>query len=149
QMEKVDVRFISATNRDPLAEVGAGRFREDLYYRLHVVPIHLPPLREREEDVCLIARHFLADMAKEEGKSFVRLDPDAESALKAYDFPGNVRQLQNILRNVVVLNDGPVVTRAMLPEPLRPEPVCPEPGSAVFRSISPGFHVLAYGVTAS
>ncbi|TWB21168.1 two-component system repressor protein LuxO [Nitrospirillum amazonense] len=119
QMEKVDVRFISATNRDPLAEVAAGRFREDLYYRLHVVPIHLPPLREREGDVCLIARHFLADMAKEEGKAFQRLDGDAESALMAYEFPGNVRQLQNILRNVVVLNDGAAVTRAMLPEPLR------------------------------
>ncbi|TWB45163.1 sigma-54-dependent transcriptional regulator [Nitrospirillum pindoramense] len=119
QMEKVDVRFISATNRDPLAEVAAGRFREDLYYRLHVVPIHLPPLRDREGDVCLIARHFLTDMAEEEGKAFQRLDADAESALMAYDFPGNVRQLQNILRNVVVLNDGAAVTRAMLPEPLR------------------------------
>jgi len=117
--EKVDVRLISATNRDPLAEVQAGRFREDLYYRLHVVPLHLPPLREREDDALLIARAFLREMAAEEGKSFASFAPDAEAALRAYDWPGNVRQLQNVVRNAVVLHDGPQVTAAMLPEPLR------------------------------
>jgi len=118
--EKVDVRFVCATNRDPLAEVEAGRFREDLYYRLHVVPLHLPPLRERDEDGLIIACHFLQEFSAEEGRSFVRFSPEAEAAIRAYDWPGNVRQLQNMVRNVVVLHDGPVVDLAMLPEPLRP-----------------------------
>lgn len=118
--EKVDVRFVSATNRDPLAEVEAGRFREDLYYRLHVVPLALPPLRERDDDVILLARALLREAAAEEGKAFARLSPEAEGVLRAYDWPGNVRQLQNVLRNVVVLHDGVVVAAAMLPDPLRP-----------------------------
>ncbi|HYC01978.1 MAG TPA: sigma-54 dependent transcriptional regulator [Azospirillaceae bacterium] len=117
--EKVDVRILSATNRDPLAEVQAGRFREDLYYRLHVVPLHLPPLRDREDDALLIARAFLRDMAAEEGRAFERFAPEAEAALRAYDWPGNVRQLQNVVRNIVVLNEGPEATLAMLPEPVR------------------------------
>ncbi len=116
--EKVDVRFICATNRDPWAEVEAGRFREDLYYRLHVIPIHLPPLRERDDDVVEIARVLLAESAREEGKRFKRFTPEAEARLKAYDWPGNVRQLQNVLRNAVVLNDGEALTAEMLPPPL-------------------------------
>jgi DNA-binding NtrC family response regulator len=116
--EKVDVRFICASNKDPLKEVEAGRFREDLYYRLHVIPILLPPLREREEDVLAVARYFLAEFAKEEGKHFQGMAPEVEAAFRAYAWPGNVRQLQNVLRNIVVLNDGETVTRAMLPPPL-------------------------------
>ena len=118
QTEKVDVRFVCATNRDPLAEVEAGRFREDLYYRLHVIPIALPPLRDREDDVVAIAEHFLDAIAAEENKAFNAFAADARAALKAYDWPGNIRQLQNIIRNVVVLNDGEEVTLAMLPPPL-------------------------------
>jgi two-component system repressor protein LuxO len=113
--DRVDVRIVSATNRDPLAEVEAGRFREDLYYRLYVVPIELPPLRERDADVVLIARHFLAAFAKEEGKDFRGFAPEAEAALRAYSWPGNVRQLQNVVRNIVVLRQGELVTRDMLP----------------------------------
>ena len=113
--EKVDVRFVCATNRDPLAEVEAGRFREDLYYRLYVVPVDLPPLRARGADVLLIARHFLALFAKEEGKGFKGFDRAAEAALLAYPWPGNVRQLQNVIRNIVVLHDGAQVTAPMLP----------------------------------
>ena len=118
--ESVDVRYVCATNRDPWAEVQSGRFREDLFYRLHVIPCALPPMRDREEDVLLIARHFLTLYAAEESKHFQRFTPPAEAAIRAYPWPGNVRQLQNLIRNIVVLNDGPEVTVAMLPEPLGP-----------------------------
>jgi two-component system repressor protein LuxO len=120
--EHVDVRFVCATNRDPMLEVKAGRFREDLYYRLYVVPLELPPLRDRGEDVLLIARHFLAQFSREEKRSFREFDADAEAVLRAYRWPGNVRQLQNAVRNVVVLNDATTVTAAMLPPPLRAAP---------------------------
>lgn len=110
-----DVRIVCATNRDPHAEAAAGRFREDLLYRLHVVPIEMPPLRERGDDVVLIAREVLTRFAREDGKQLTRFSPEAEAALLAYRWPGNVRQLQNVIRSVVVLNDGQVVTRDMLP----------------------------------
>ncbi|MBB4267887.1 sigma-54-dependent transcriptional regulator [Roseospira visakhapatnamensis] len=115
----VDVRFICATNRDPWAEVGAGRFREDLYFRLHVIPILLPPLRERDRDVVEIARALLERYAAEEGRHFQGFTPGAEDLLSRLPWPGNVRQLQNVLRNVVVLNEGPLVTEAMLDGPRR------------------------------
>ena len=115
---KVDVRFICATNRDPLLEVQEKRFREDLYYRLHVIPITLPPLRERGDDILLVAREFLGKYAKEEHKLFSNFTTESEAILLNYDWPGNIRQLQNIVRNVVVLNSGKHVTPEMLPEPL-------------------------------
>jgi two-component system repressor protein LuxO len=115
KVEKVDVRFICATNRDPLQEVEAGRFREDLFYRLHVIPLPLPPLREREGDTLLIARQFLTDFSAEEGKRFTDFAPEAEKFLSEYDWPGNVRELQNVIRNAVVLNDGEQLTVEMLP----------------------------------
>jgi len=113
--EKVDVRFVAATNRDIWAEVEAGNFREDLAYRLYVVPVEMPALRERGADVLMLARAFLKAFAKEEKKAFRGIAPDAEALLAAYPWPGNVRQLQNVLRNAVVLQDGPVLTREMLP----------------------------------
>ena len=116
--EKVDVRFICATNRDPLAEVEEGRFREDLYYRLHVIPVHLPPLRERNGDVSEIAQHFLAEYAAEEGKAFTHFSPQAEAVFASFAWPGNVRQMQNVIRNIVVLHDADEVTPDMLPPPL-------------------------------
>ena len=116
--EKVDVRFVCATNRDPLAEVEAGNFREDLYYRLHVIPVHLPPLRDRDGDVIEIARHFLTAYAAEEGKLFTSFSPDAEQIVGQFSWPGNIRQVQNVIRNTVVLNEGDVVTADMLPPPL-------------------------------
>ncbi len=112
---KVDVRIIAATNRDPLREVEAGRFREDLYYRLHVIPIHLPPLRERGEDVLLLARHFLRQYAVRENKAFRDLAEDACAWLTAHSWPGNVRELQNVLQQAVVLHDGELLTADMLP----------------------------------
>ena len=112
---KVDVRIVCATNRDPQDEVRAGRFREDLYYRLHVVPIQMPPLRERGEDVIEIAEKLLSRFAQEEGKAFQRLSLQARQALLDYPWPGNVRQLENVLRNAVVLHDGPEITIDMMP----------------------------------
>ena len=137
--EKVDVRFVCATNRDPLAEVEAGRFREDLYYRLYVVPVELPPLRERNGDVLLIARHFLTRFAKEEGRQFRRFAPDAEAALMAYPWPGNVRQLQNAVRNIVVLHDGELAERTMLPAMLlRATAPTGSPGTRAAPAPAPG-----------
>jgi two-component system repressor protein LuxO len=118
RMKKVDVRFVCATNRDPWKEVQEGRFREDLYYRLYVIPLHLPPLRDREEDVIEIAYSLLGFMSHEEGKSFVRFSQDVIERFIHYEWPGNVRQLQNVLRNVVVLNHGKEITLDMLPPPL-------------------------------
>ncbi|HRF08794.1 MAG TPA: sigma-54 dependent transcriptional regulator [Xanthobacteraceae bacterium] len=115
---KVNVRFVCATNRDPKAEVAAGRFREDLFYRLHVLPMQLPALRERGSDILLLARTFLARFSEEEGRSFTGFDADAEAALASYRWPGNVRQLQNVIRRVVVLHDGEEVSGAMLDLPV-------------------------------
>jgi two-component system repressor protein LuxO len=116
QLQKVDVRFICATNRDPLVEVREGRFREDLFYRLHVVPVRIPPLRERDEDVLMIARHFLRQYSSQAGKRFTAFTPGAEQAIRRYPWPGNVRQLQNVVQQVVVLHTGPLVDQSMLPE---------------------------------
>lgn len=118
KMKSVDVRFVCATNRDPWKEVQEGRFREDLYYRLYVIPLHLPPLRERGDDIIEIAYSLLGFMSKEEGKDFVRLSPEVVERFANYEWPGNVRQLQNVLRNVVVLNNGKEITLSMLPPPL-------------------------------
>jgi len=116
--ENVDIRIVCATNRDPAAEVAAGRFREDLFYRLHVIPLALPRLCERDADVLAIARNFLIDYSAEEGKAFGRYSPEAEAVLSAYSWPGNIRQLQNVVRNMVVLNEGEEITVDMLPAPL-------------------------------
>nr|WP_256351827.1 sigma-54 dependent transcriptional regulator [Aeromonas sp. sia0103] len=118
KLETVDVRFVCATNRDPLVEVKAGRFREDLYYRLHVIPLSLPPLRERGEDILLLARDLLLRYAKEENKRFRDFDGDAVRVLLDYPWPGNVRELQNVVRNIVVLNDREWVSTDILPPPL-------------------------------
>ncbi|MGL4472908.1 MAG: sigma-54-dependent transcriptional regulator [Shewanella sp.] len=115
---QVDVRILCATNRDPLVEVQAGRFREDLYYRLHVVPIHLPPLRERGHDIIDIATHLLRQYSQEDGKHFTQFASDVMQIFKRYQWPGNVRQLQNVIRNIVVLNQGDTVLTDHLPAPL-------------------------------
>ncbi|SNY92112.1 two-component system, repressor protein LuxO [Cohaesibacter sp. ES.047] len=112
----LDIRFVAATNRDPLEEVRAGRFREDLFYRMHVLPIHLPPLRERVGDIMPLARSFLSQYALEESKGFKLFSLEAESMLKAYRWPGNVRQLQNIIRRLTVMYDGSVVEVEHLPD---------------------------------
>ncbi|AJD51193.1 two-component system, repressor protein LuxO [Thalassospira xiamenensis M-5 = DSM 17429] len=117
-IESVDVRFVCATNRDPLEEVRAGRFREDLYYRLHVIPLHMPPLRDRDDDILQIANFYLQRFTREEGRDFQRFSPDVAALFARYAWPGNIRQLQNIIRNIVVLNNGTEVTMSMVPRPV-------------------------------
>ncbi|ENM5774840.1 sigma-54-dependent Fis family transcriptional regulator [Vibrio mimicus] len=113
--QKVDVRIIAATNRQPLEEVQAGRFREDLYYRVHVIPIEMPPLRERGTDIVVLANHFLTQYAKQDKKRFTEISRDAQKILKSYSWPGNVRQLQNVIRNIVVLNNEKTIKPEHLP----------------------------------
>jgi DNA-binding NtrC family response regulator len=113
---RVDIRLISATNRSLIDLVKDGRFREDLYYRLNVFPIRVPPLRERREDIAELVRHFAARFAAEEGKAFVRgASPEALALLVRYDWPGNVRQLENAVFRAVVLADGAWLTPAEFP----------------------------------
>lgn len=125
-----DVRIVCATNRDPAKEVGEGRFREDLYYRLNVIPVYLPPLRERGEDILLLANHFLEEKSRANNKGFTRFSPDAENNIANYDWPGNIREMQNVIENVVVINDGEEITAAMLPVFGEGRPRAPAPSSA-------------------
>ena len=129
QTRSVDVRFICATNRDPLAEVDSGRFREDLFYRLHVLPIDLPPLRNRRDDILPLARTFLRKFAAEERKPFAAFDTTAEAALANAPWPGNVRQLENVIRRIVVLYDDTIVRHTMLPGALRDDTEIPSQNS--------------------
>ena len=126
ETEQVDVRFVCATNKNPLEEVREGTFREDLYYRLHVIPIDLPPLRDRGDDILLIAQDFLSRYAAEEGKAFSGFSEPAEDILLSFGWPGNVRELQNVLRQIVVLNDGELVEPDMMPPPLNANSPAPE-----------------------
>ncbi|WP_248306552.1 MULTISPECIES: sigma-54 dependent transcriptional regulator [unclassified Devosia] len=111
---KVDVRVVCATNRNPMQMIAERKFREDLFYRLHVLPIHLPPLRQRPSDIMVLARHFLARYAREENKVFGGFTLDAAQQLAGGDWPGNVRQLQNMIRRIVVMFDGGDITGRML-----------------------------------
>lgn len=117
-----DVRVVSATNRDPLEEVEAGRLRLDLYYRLNVVPIRLPALRERRSDIPLLAVSFLKELSKNYDKDFESFAPDAMERLQQAPWPGNVRQLRHAVERVVILNAGSEVTSAMLPDDLAADP---------------------------
>ena len=110
-----DIRIVAATNRDPLRAVREGRLREDLYYRLHVIPVLLPPLRDRGSDILLLADTFLQRFGREEGKIFTGFDRSAEEWLVSHRWPGNVRELENFVRQLVVLNRGGQVARNMLP----------------------------------
>jgi DNA-binding NtrC family response regulator len=115
QTIRVDTRVIAASNRDLLAEAAAGRFREDLYYRLNVVPIHLPPLRDRREDIPELVAHFL-DLYNEQNDRYVaHIEPRALQALQEYTWPGNVRELQNYVERAVVMATGDELTHDLLP----------------------------------
>ncbi len=118
KIEKVDIRYVCATNKDMQLAVEKGEFREDLYYRLHVIPITMPALHKRGNDVLEIARKLIKKYAFEEKKSFHGFSRDVEAIFKNYDWPGNIRELENILRNIVVLNNGDIVRVGMLPAPL-------------------------------
>jgi DNA-binding NtrC family response regulator len=120
---KVDVRLVTATNRDLQKEVAAGNFREDLYYRLNVVPIHLPPLRERKPDIALLVEHFVSKFNERLKKSFTRVEDDALERLMAHPWPGNIRELENVLERTMLLSEGPSIRARDLPAELVPTPM--------------------------
>jgi two-component system response regulator HydG len=135
---KADVRLIAATNRDLLAQIAAGRFRSDLFYRLSVFNVHLPPLRERDDDVLVLADSFIRRLAAEMGKGDVTLSRDARELLRRHPWPGNIRELQNAVERALITCDGTLVTAAHLAIPLlsadttppaQPEPMRPAAGS--------------------
>ncbi len=116
---KVDVRIIAATNVDLTSMVADGRFREDLYYRLHVIKVELPPLRDRREDIRLLAQHFLEKYGLENDKRHLELTPDALDLMEQYDWPGNVRELENVVERAVVLATGTRIDVALIPDAVR------------------------------
>ena len=119
QSRKIDIRLITATNRDIVKAVKEGNFREDLYYRVNVVTLKMPPLRERKEDIVILARYFLDKYSHEIGKSVKFVDDDAIKLLMDYYWPGNVRELQNIVERAVLITDGDTVFPEHLPEGLK------------------------------
>jgi two-component system, repressor protein LuxO len=130
----VDVRIVCASHRDLAERVRAGAFREDLFYRLYVVPIELPPLRSRGDDVMLIARELLTRYASEDRKQLADFSVEAVAALKAHSWPGNVRELVNVVRAVVALHDGPVVLASMLPSAVTARQLTPVQSSTAAAS---------------
>ena len=129
----VDVRLLAATNKDLQKEVAEGRFREDLFFRLNVVPIHVPALRERVEDIPLLASHYLSRFAAEEGMGEKELSPGALELLRSYRWPGNVRELRNLMERAVLLVDGATVTEADLRPWLVSESAAGKPGEGSLR----------------
>lgn len=147
-VKKVDVRVVAATNRDLEREVAQGRFREDLYYRLNVIPLHLPPLRERGGDVLLLARHFLETFCRKKGRPVLALSNDAKRILQAYSWPGNVRELVNFMERLSILVEGDIVNPQDLPAKILdqvgdigilPEPVeeTPLPAHVISQQVIP------------
>ncbi|MFK4764797.1 sigma-54 interaction domain-containing protein [Desulfobaculum sp. SPO524] len=114
--QQVDVRIVAATNRDLEDEVNKGNFREDLFYRLNVIPLHLPPLRQRGNDVSLLADHFLKRFTDTQGCAPLRLGPEARAMLLSYSWPGNIRELENFMERLSILCDGDTITPEDLPE---------------------------------
>jgi DNA-binding NtrC family response regulator len=112
---KVDVRLIAASNRDLGRAVADGMLREDLFYRLNVIPIHLPPLRDRKEDIPLLVVHFIEKIGKATGKVVRGISPDALATLEGYHWPGNIRELENVIERAIVLGSGDTIVREALP----------------------------------
>jgi two-component system, NtrC family, nitrogen regulation response regulator NtrX len=131
----VDVRVIAATNKDLEAEIRAGRFREDLYFRLNVIPFEVPPLRERREDIPLLVRHFMQLLSAEHGRRAREVSEDALEALALLAWPGNVRELRNMVERLVIMAPGDVITAEDLPAPLRPKEAAAHAGEARDRSL--------------
>jgi len=127
---EADIRIITATNRDLPKFVADGRFREDLYYRINVIPVHLPALRERRDDIPLLAEHFVAKYREQMRKSVEGLTPDAVRCLEAFDWPGNVRQLENAIERAVALERGPLVQVSSLPPEIRQPAASARAGAA-------------------
>ena len=130
---RVDVRVVAATNKDLQAEIKAGQFREDLYFRLSVIPIFVPPLRERQEDIPLLADHFMAEFAQEYGRRLKRLDPAATRTLQRYAWPGNVRELRNVIERLMIMVPCDAITSSdlcFLDVPLMPAAAVASAGSS-------------------
>jgi two-component system, NtrC family, response regulator AtoC len=127
---KVDVRLVTATNRDLAAEIATGGFREDLYYRLNVVPIHLPPLRERREDIPLLVSHFITKFNDRLRKEITHIEPQAVERLVSYNWPGNIRELENVIERTMLFCEGSVIRLANLPADLLGAPVEERPAAA-------------------
>ncbi len=136
---RVDVRILAATNRDLPQAMRKGMFREDLYYRLNVVSLTLPPLRERREDVPVLVRYFVEHYCREMNRPVMRIEPEALSRLQAYGWPGNVRELQNVIERAVALSPGPAITVADLPVEVRKEEVTPPVTFALLAGIDDNF----------
>jgi two-component system nitrogen regulation response regulator NtrX len=132
---KVDVRVIAASNRDLAALIAEGRFREDLYYRLNVIPIEVPALRARREDIPLLVDHFLALFCAENGRRPKCISAEALAYFLGYDWPGNVRELRNMVERLVIMTPGDVITPDDLPAPLRPRADTPLPTEARERTL--------------
>jgi DNA-binding NtrC family response regulator len=113
---KVDIRLIAASNRDLETEVESGRFRVDLFYRLNVIPLVIPPLRSRRDDIPLLTAHFATKIAEKYGRATPQVDPELLEALYEYDWPGNVRELENLIERLVVLTNATRLTTEFLPE---------------------------------
>jgi transcriptional regulator with PAS, ATPase and Fis domain len=124
--KKVDVRIIAATNKDPWKEVQNNRFREDLFFRLNVVRIHIPPLRERKEDIPILIRHFLEKYNKDYNKDVIRISDEVLAILMNYDYPGNVRELENIIKHAIIFSENGIITKANLPSGI-PSPALLKP----------------------
>jgi two-component system response regulator AtoC len=143
---KVDVRLVAATNRDLHAEVAGGAFREDLYYRLNVVPIHLPPLRERREDIPLLVNHFIGKFNERLKKAITGIEPGAIGRLGGYHWPGNIRELENVIERTMLFGEGPLIRASDLPGDLlgvAGEERRPAPGSVEDRRLTPPHGVPA------
>jgi two-component system nitrogen regulation response regulator NtrX len=119
EMIFVDVRVIAATNRDLKEEIEKGRFREDLYYRLNVIPMAVPPLRERKADIAILVEHFISEFCLDNHKEMKRISPGAMDLLLSYSWPGNVRELKNVVERMVIMTRGPVIEAKDVPDPIR------------------------------
>jgi two-component system response regulator PilR (NtrC family) len=153
---QVDIRVVAATNQDLARMVADGRFREDLYYRINVIPIHLPPLRERSEDIGLLAEHFLEKHATRAAKPVRAISQEASALLTAYHWPGNVRELENVIERCVALEQTPVILTETLPASVRGDapseidrtPIAvttPRVPTAALPDLGEGFNLEAHG----
>ena len=139
QTKKVDVRVVAATNRDLEVEVAEGRFREDLFYRLNVIPMQLPPLRERGEDILILAEYFLRNFCFEKDRPHMQVSPSAKAMLVSYSWPGNVRELENFMERLSILCEGQKVEPLDLPEKIQRAAGMPQPERVQLIVQSAGF----------
>ncbi|OGF44382.1 MAG: hypothetical protein A2452_09665 [Candidatus Firestonebacteria bacterium RIFOXYC2_FULL_39_67] len=121
EYKKIDVRIIAATNKDLWKEIGLGKFREDLFFRINVIRLHIPPLRERREDIQILIRYFMEKYNKDYSKDVIRISDEVLSVLLNYDYPGNVRELENIVKHAIIFSENGIITKSDLPSGM-PEP---------------------------